>query len=149
MRSKFEERLAASLTKRGIPYEYETLQLEYYTKVRKGKCSKCGAQRGVIQGHIYTPDFILSKGQTSSTRSESSSSGNVHQQLIIEAKGRFTSSDRTKMKAVKEEHPELDIRFVFMGNNKIHKNSDMRYGDWCDKYNFPWTIKEIPSEWIE
>jgi len=145
MRSKFEERLAASLTKRGIPYEYETLQLEYYTKVRGGVCDACGDEKQIYQRHWYTPDFILNKREVRVCNTEGSTDDT---RLIIEAKGRFTSSDRTKMKAVKEAHPELDIRFVFMGNNKIHKNSDMRYQDWTDKHGFPSTIKEIPDEWL-
>ena len=140
MRSKFERRLADSLELRKIPYEYETLQLEYYTKVRGGVCDACGDEKQIYQRHWYTPDFII-RSSNLTTRDGSTD-------LIIEAKGRFTSSDRTKMKAVKEVHPELDIRFVFMGNNKIHKNSDMRYGGWCDRHGFPWTIKEIPDEWI-
>ena len=141
MRSKFERRLADSLEERGIEYGYETLTLDYYTKVRKGRCGKCGSKQGVTQEHIYTPDFIILRSGSDYTTTDSNP-------LIIEAKGRFTATDRTKMKAVKDRHPDLDIRFVFMGNNKIHKNSDTRYGDWCDKHGFPWTIKEIPSEWI-
>lgn len=139
MRSKFERRLADSLEERGIPYGYETLQLEYYTKVRGGVCESCGEHKEIYQRHWYTPDFIIRHGSD-----ETGTPSN----LIVEAKGRFTASDRSKMKAVKEAHPELDIRMVFMGNNKVHKNSDMRYGDWCDKYGFPWTLKEIPDEWI-
>lgn len=141
MRSKFERRLADSLERRGIEYGYETLELDYYTKVRKGRCSKCKARTGVLQEHIYTPDFII-------VRSGSDYTTELGNPLIIEAKGRFTSMDRTKMKAVKERHPDADIRFVFMGNNKIHKNSDMRYQDWTDKHGFPSAIKEIPSDWI-
>ena len=48
----------------------------------------------------YTPDFRLSNG------------------IIIEAKGRFIPSDRTKHLLVKEQHPELDIRFVFSNSNQ-------------------------------
>ena len=139
MRSKFEERLAASLARKGVTYEYETLQLEYYTKVRGGVCDSCGDEKQIYQRHWYTPDFIVRSSNLTPRESGD---------LIIEAKGRFTATDRTKMKAVKEAHPELDIRFVFMGNNKIHKNSDMRYQDWTDRHGFPSAIKEVPDDWL-
>lgn len=147
MRSKFERRLADSLEKRGIEYGYETLTLDYHTKVRKGRCSKCGSKQGVTQEHIYTPDFII-HGKSRLRSKCDKARGYSKATLIVEAKGRFTSMDRTKMKAVKERHPDADIRFVFMGNNKIHKNSDMRYQDWCVKHGFPSAIKEIPDDWI-
>lgn len=43
--------------------------------------------------------------------------------ILIEIKGYFTATDRKKHLLVKEQNPELDIRFVF-GNskNRIHKN---------------------------
>ena len=47
----------------------------------------------------YKPDFILSNG------------------IIIEAKGFFQARERTRALAIKEQHPSLDIRFVF-GNSK-------------------------------
>ena len=53
----------------------------------------------------YTPDFFLPNG------------------VIIEAKGFFKPSDRRKMLAVKNQHPDLDIRFVFQRNNTISKFS--------------------------
>ena len=41
----------------------------------------------------YTPDFELHNG------------------IIIEGKGKFVGSDRSKHLLIKEQHPELDIRF--------------------------------------
>lgn len=80
---------------------------------------------------VYTPDFILPNG------------------VIIEAKGRFTASDRTKHELIKAQHPELDIRFVFQYNNPIRKGSKTRYSDWCDKRGFLYAFNEIPEEWHE
>ena len=80
----------------------------------------------------YTPDFFLPNG------------------VIIEAKGFFKPSDRRKMLAVKEQNPELDIRFVFQRNNTLSKNSKTTYGDWCDKHGFPWCVyPSIPTTWLE
>ena len=79
----------------------------------------------------YTPDFELPNG------------------IIIEAKGRFTSSDRSKHLRIKEQHPELDIRFVFSNSsNKLNKNSNTTYAGWCEKHGFRYSDKVIPKEWI-
>ena len=81
---------------------------------------------------IYTPDFILPNG------------------LIIEAKGRLTQQDRVKMLLVKDQHPLLDIRFVFQrASNVIRKGSKTSYGMWADRYGFPWAQGLIPLKWIK
>ena len=67
----------------------------------------------------------------------------------IEVKGWYRPEDRAKMKAVKQCNPELDIRMAFGSNNKLNKNTDTRYGDWCDKHGFPWCVGEIPKEWLK
>ena len=80
----------------------------------------------------YTPDFFLQSG------------------VIIECKGFFKPSDRRKMLAVKNQHPELDIRFVFQRNNTLSKQSKTTYGDWCDKHGFLWCIyPDIPPSWLQ
>jgi len=80
----------------------------------------------------YTPDFELPNG------------------IIIEVKGRFTSSDRSKHLRIKEQHPELDIRFVFSNsNNKLSKKSNTSYADWCKRHGFRYSDKTIPKSWLE
>ena len=84
-----------------------------------------------LKSHYYTPDFILGNG------------------VILEAKGRFLSSDRAKHLLIKEQHPELDIRFVFMNaRNKLNKRSRTTYADWADRHGFLWSEKRIPTEWL-
>lgn len=79
----------------------------------------------------YTPDFLLPNG------------------ILIEAKGYFTSEDRTKALRVRESNPNADIRFVFQNaDNKLNKRSKTRYRDWCDKHGFLWSHKTIPLSWI-
>ena len=56
--------------------------------------------------------------------------------LLIETKGYFKASDRAKHLDIKKQHPHLDIRFIFMHDNKIHKMSNTRYSDWCKKHGF-------------
>lgn len=80
----------------------------------------------------YTPDFKLDNG------------------IIVETKGRFLVADRQKHLMVKEQHPELDIRFVFSNSKaKISKASSTTYADWCDKHGFKYADKFIPQEWID
>ena len=79
----------------------------------------------------YTPDFFLPNG------------------VIIEAKGFFKPSDRRKMIAVKEAHPHLDIRFVFMRDNTLSKSSKTTYTAWATKHGFPSCIfPHIPPDWL-
>ena len=87
----------------------------------------------VSETRTYTPDIqILSKG------------------IIIETKGRFLPSDRKKHLLIKEQYPELDIRFVFSNPNaKIRKGSKTSYADWCDKHGFLYAQEVIPTEWIK
>ena len=79
--------------------------------------------------HFYCPDWVLPNG------------------VVVEIKGRFTATDRTKHLAVKQTHPAVDIRFVFAQNNTLSKNSTTRYSDWCDKHGFLYAFKAIPKEW--
>jgi len=81
--------------------------------------------------HTYSPDFRLPNG------------------IIVETKGRFVAADRKKHLLVKQQHPELDIRFVFSNSkNKISKNSKTTYGDWCVKNGYQYADKVIPESWF-
>ena len=84
-----------------------------------------------VSSHTYTPDFPLPNG------------------IIIEVKGLFSTADRKKHMLVKEQHPHLDIRFIF-GNssNKLYKGSKTTYAMWCVKKGFQYADKLIPEEWL-
>lgn len=84
------------------------------------------------ENKTYTPDFILPNG------------------IIVETKGRFVPDDRKKHLRIKEQHPDLDIRFVFSNSRaKIRKGSKTSYADWCDKHGFVYADKRIPDEWLK
>jgi len=89
----------------------------------------------VLPGRRYTPDFKV-------TRSDGTT-------FMAEYKGYLRPEDRTKMVAVQQSHPDLDIRFIF-GNAKklITKGSKTTYGMWATKHGFPWAEKTIPDEWL-
>lgn len=79
----------------------------------------------------YRPDFILPNN------------------IIVETKGYFDTRAQVKMKAVKKENPDLDIRVVFMNSRaKVRKGSKMTYGDWCEKHGFPYADFHIPLAWF-
>lgn len=82
--------------------------------------------------HTYTPDFVLPNG------------------IIIETKGRFVAADRKKHLLIKQQHPDLDIRFIFQrSQNTINKGSKTTYADWATKNGFLYADKEIPDEWLK
>lgn len=108
-----------------VPFEYETERLPYPVTLTRH----------------YMPDFILTKKDGS--------------KMYLELKGRFTASDRTKMKRVKQHYPSLDIRMVFqMGTNKIRKGSKTTYMRWCERQDIPaYDCKgkppHLPPEWLD
>ena len=74
----------------------------------------------------------------------------LHNGVIIETKGRFTASDRAKHLAIKAQHPNRDIRFVFSNSNqRLYKGSKTTYGAWCKRYGFLYSDKVIPEEWLK
>ncbi|HAT67283.1 MAG TPA: endonuclease I [Flavobacteriaceae bacterium] len=85
----------------------------------------------VISKH-YTPDFFL-----------------LDYGFFIEYKGYFNSIDRKKHLLIKQQHPNIDLRFVFQNsNNKLNKKSNTTYGDWCDRHYFLWAEGGIPKKWL-
>ena len=105
---------------KGAKLEYETENLEY-TLTKN-----------------YVPDFIITKKD-----------GSV---IYIEAKGLGRSFDydaRIKMEAVKEQHPELDIRIVFMRDGVLRRGSQFRASDWATKHGYVFAVGSIPDEWLD
>jgi hypothetical protein len=81
--------------------------------------------------HKYTPDFPLNG-------------------IIVETKGRFMPDDRKKHLLLKEQRPDLDIRFVFSRSKQaITKGSNTTYAMWCDKHGFKYADKLIPTAWLK
>jgi len=84
--------------------------------------------------HVYKPDFVLDNG------------------IIIEAKGvmnRYDKHETAKMVWVKKQHPELDIRFVFMNADTKVNGLKSTHAQWADRHGFPWASERIPDEWLK
>lgn len=118
-RSGLEDRASKQIDDAGIDVIYERERIGYAIPARHSK---------------YTPDFKLPK------------KGGF---FFVETKGRFVTADRHKHLLIKQQMPDLDIRFVFSNANaKIYKGSPTSYSDWCIKHGFMWAHKHIPEEWL-
>lgn len=85
----------------------------------------------VIQSH-YTPDF------------------KIRENVYIETKGYFSSSNRSRMLAFKEQFPHIAIYLVFQAPlNRINKNSETTYAEWATKHGYLWADirKPLPKSW--
>ena len=78
----------------------------------------------------YTPDFLLPNG------------------ILIEVKGWFKSEDQRKHKLIKEQHPEIDIRFVFGKLKNKVQGGRFTCQEWCEKYDFQFAESIVPNSWI-
>jgi hypothetical protein len=85
----------------------------------------------VIQ-HNYTPDFVLPNS------------------IILECKGYWDAADRRKIKQVKKDNPDIDLRMVFQAPfNTISRRSKTTYAQWCERLDIPWTsFNNIPLDWL-
>jgi len=95
----------------------------------------------------YTPDALL-----------------LHNWILIETKGRWVGSDRTKLKLVLKQHPALWIGHLFENARRPIKAVKLKgmsdedraklttYGSYCDKAKWPWAESRkgiVPQEWID
>ena len=120
-RSGLERQVASQLHAAGRPFGYEDEKIVYYKPAKKA---------------TYNPDFILTKSDGS--------------KMYIESKGRFLTADRQKHLLIRDQKPELDIRFVFQrAETKISKTSKTTYSKWASDKGFKWADGgRIPKEWL-
>jgi hypothetical protein len=120
-KSGLEDNLAEQLKKNNKKFLYESEKISYIQPAKK---------------RSYTPDFVLTKKNGNS--------------MYIESKGRWVLEDRQKHELLKQQFPDMDIRFVFQNPNaKINKKSKTTYADICIKNNWKYAAKVIPDEWLQ
>jgi len=118
-RSGLEEKVSKQIEDAGLQVHYELDKISYLWPERTS---------------TYRPDFRLPK-----------KGGHFY----VETKGRWTVDDRQKHLLIKDQHPDLDIRFVFSNqNSRLYKGSPTTYAEWCDKHGFAYANKTIPTEWL-
>ena len=120
-KSKLEEVFNDFLEQNEISFGYEDFKISYLKPEKPSK---------------YTPDFNCIT--------------NENLRIIFETKGQFLTSDRRKHLQIKQQYPDLDIRFVFSNMNaRIGKKSKTTYAIWCERNGFQYANKHIPNAWIE
>lgn len=130
-KSGLEDTNSKLLDEKGVQYSYEP---------------KWGVIKYTVPATIcnYTPDFYIT-----------TKSGKT---IIVETKGLWDAKDRKKHLLIREQYPELDIRFVFTRSKaKISKNSTTTYADICEGkgrgsfkgVTWKYADKIIPEEWLD
>lgn len=67
--------------------------------------------------------------------------------VYLEYKGVLDGKTRKKMKLIKAQYPDIDLRIIFeKASNKIYKGSNTTYGEWADQHGFPWTDNVMPKD---
>jgi len=112
------------------------LEFEVYKKAKKEGYElkpfyECRKLKWIAKEKTYVPDFVLPND------------------IVIEVKGRFTREDRAKHLCIKEQHPELEVRFVFGKDERIVKGSSTYYSDWCESKGFKYAFGKIPKDWLK
>lgn len=121
--SKLEDRVCKNLTKRKFNYRYNDRKAKDAVKL----------EYKIIAP--YYPDVIISQKKTG-------------HQVLVEIKGWFKPSDRTKMIAVKKNNQDADIRLLFQTDGWTTKSHKQRYSDWAEKHGFEWAVgEEVPEDW--
>ena len=119
-RSGLEETISEQLKLHKIDVLYETDRINYVVPSRVAR---------------YTPDFKLPK---------------VGGIWFLEGKGIWAVADRAKHLLIRDQQPDIDIRFVFSNSRaKLYKGSKTTYADYCIKHGFKWAHKVIPDDWID
>ena len=119
-RSGLEQLVAEQLKGLAISFEYEHKEKRITYEKPTTK-------------HKYSPDFTF-----------------INSPIIIETKGYFKTADRKKHLLIKEQYPDIDLRFVFGNSNtRISKQSKTTYAMWCKKNGFQYADKVIPPDWLK
>lgn len=141
--SGYEARVLSDLERRGVPFSYNPDSLEIKLPLRGGNCTKCGAGgKDLYKSGVYTVDVRLERNRLI-LPSES------EQIRYIELKGRLTSFDRTRLKALYAAWGDKFKLFIlFQRDNTINKGSKTRYTDWAKGVGFVTAVGDnIPEEW--
>lgn len=120
-RSKFEDKVEASIVQAGFNPQYEAYKLHYTIPSRRA---------------TYTPDFKIGP-----IFIEAKGNFNI--------RGK-SADERKKLIMVKLCNPGIDLRIVFSDASKpIYKGAKVTHGMWADANNIPWSDKGIiPESWF-
>lgn len=79
--------------------------------------------------HTYTVDFTTTNG------------------LLLEVKGWLSDhQERYKYVLLKQQYPDLDLRFIFDNVNKYCGGTKYTHATWCDKHGFKYcSVKDVDT----
>jgi len=109
LRSQLEKKFAVVLENSGVVWDYEVTKLKYTVPSSE---------------HTYTVDFtVLGKDKK--------------KVILIEGKGVLKDhQERLKYILIKQQHPDLDLRFVFANPQKLCMGTKTTHEQWALKYGF-------------
>lgn len=123
LRSGYEGKVCLALDRAGVEYTYESEKIPYVVPETTKR---------------YLPDFsVITK------------SGKI---IRIEAKGRWLSNDRVKLKMVIQQNPDLNLRLLFQRDQAIRKGSKTLYSMAAEKMGIVWAVSATgvpPQRWLE
>jgi hypothetical protein len=129
------KKLASSLTKTSDKRpKFRSKFEEHVAKDLEKKCGSFtyeGERISYTVERKYLPDFTLPNG------------------IYIETKGYFKSADQRKHRILKEQYPDIELRFVFQRLASRVQGSQMTCAEWCEKYGFLYAEGTVPKEWID
>lgn len=120
-RSGLEVSLSRQIEEAGLAVSYEQDKIKYKVPEREA---------------TYTPDFRIERPDGTS--------------FFIEGKGIWDVASRQKHLLIKQQWPDIDVRFVFSNQNaRLYKGSPTTYAQFCDKHGFKYANRVIPDEWLK
>jgi hypothetical protein len=129
-RTEFEATTAMRLIRRNISFEYEPARLRY--------TDKNGRKR------ITQPDFHLKP-----------KSNDPHGGMFVEAKSLLKNDHLSRYELLREQRPDLDIRFIFEQPDRTishfgvadgeGQTRAVSYSEWADMNGFKWSGEAIPN----
>ena len=124
-RSGGELSLAESLESEGIPWDYEPEKFSYQLQ------------------HDYLPDFRI---KTRGGRT-------IHIEFKGWTPGWESGSDRTKLLAVRDAYPLLDLRIVWstaaFARRPIRRGGKTTNEQWAEKHGFKSSAARVPLGWLD
>ena len=87
--------------------------IAYHTPVKEGSCLECDGTE-VVQRRVYTPDLWV-------VEPEQADDASTRRGYFVECKGYFPQQRRAMLRCVAEQHPGIDLRFLFSKEVRLTK----------------------------
>lgn len=120
-KSRLEDSIAADLEERGVPFEYEKVNLKYLVPAKE---------------HTYTPDFEIKVNGVFIESKGWLKAEDRAKMILVKA-----SNPDLDIRFVFQKDATKQF---------IYKGSPTSYAKWCDDHGFPWADRgRVPDAWLE